>query len=586
MNNLATAYEEYVAQNINCKQIIANLNTALIRYTLPELGFVIPERSAKRFHPNDIEMAIKFASQFTLDEHIAIYLSEAQEKILLNAKISLSNKRQQKKNLKKFIEYIKSFQKITKPSITTKNKRAKLRNTILDLSYIESSKIRKKNKTKISLSLDPQDYPGDINSNKRETKRIKKEIDEFSSFLLTIQNSKFSRRSEIDNLKIILGWLYIKQQSLKEVGLKKLIPVCNIYPKIREFKSHNDYYIAKGEKEQEIKDIAKKVIDFVKDLFAEYQITTKGTRSKYIQTLVNVAKNNYKNITNEDDNENYEDILVIRRLRIFRNKIPKDTKKITISLPTWDVIISCLKELKRRTDLTHYEHNEKKTKSAEAKGLQNFLILGMFTLVPPSRQRVIRELRIGETIKHGAYKNGVFIAKDKLDCPKEAKYYIHLQPEDYKTGYKYGEWLAEFPDQDFDDGTTFYQYLDKWIYEGFRDKLLAEETHNYLFLKEQKSIPLEGADMYSKIRTLFNSTIRQKISPHQLRTIYRTYLEDIGSNQQILNSSAFWMRHSPEIAREVYTKQSLDNKLRPGQKMMSKINSELLNAPHISSSSS
>jgi hypothetical protein len=57
----------------------------------------------------------------------------------------------------------------------------------------------------------------------------------------------------------------------------------------------------------------------------------------------------------------------------------------------------------------------------------------------------------------------------------EARYYIHLQSEDYKTGDSYGEWLGEFPNTEFPDGSRFYDYLNKWLFRGYQDE--AGEWH-------------------------------------------------------------------------------------------------------------
>ena len=584
MSNLGFLYQKYVDKNINNRQFIANLNTAFVRYTLPGLGFVIPERSINRLHKKDIELAIEFASQFAIDKNTLTQLSKAQETTLSATKTTLTNKRQQKKNLGRFIEYIAKAQKVNKLPTKRKKRPPKIEDTIIDLSYIENSKLRKKKKQKIALSFEPQNYPGDIKSNKKELQRIQEEIDNLDIFLSTIQGSCHTTEGNIRMVKTLLGWLYIKEQSLTKVSLSKLVPICNIYPDSLKLNLH-EYFIAKGEKEQKAKEIAKNTILFLKNFFIEYDIPKKTTKALYIAVLVNIAKYNYRNITDEDENGNYEDISVIRRLRIFRKRIPDDPPKIEVPLPKWEIVIECLEELRRRANLKRASSGTYRTKSAIATSLQRFLILGMFTIMPPSRQRVIRELRIGETFKRGKDKNGVFIPLEQLDCPEEASYYIHLQPEDYKTGDKYGEWFGRIPNEKFNDGTTFYQYLDKWIDGGFRDELLKDKTHNYLFLQDEASKPLDSSSMKSKIENIFFSLTKQRVCPHKLRTIFRTYLEDKGASQQQLKSASYWMRHDPETGQKVYTKQTLENKLKPALELIGEINGKLLNASRTSSSS-
>ena len=65
MKNLAEAIKEYQKINLSNKQVISNLNSALIRYTLPQLGFIIPRRSQKRLHPQDLKLALEFSTIVT-----------------------------------------------------------------------------------------------------------------------------------------------------------------------------------------------------------------------------------------------------------------------------------------------------------------------------------------------------------------------------------------------------------------------------------------------------------------------------------------------------------------------------------------
>ena len=587
MSNLALAYDGYVAQNTELK---SKLHTALIRYTLPKLGFVIPERSVGRLQDDDINLAIEFASQFDLDENIGVRLSEAQEKVMSAARISQDNKRQQRKNLKKFIEFIQSIKEGIKLPSKTRKKNQPSRKTVKNLSHVEAAKSKKKQQPKITLSFKPEDYPGDFASNKRELERIEKELDEHSIFLATIQNSPRSWEETLKVTKRLLGWLYLEKQSLveeglnplTEVGLNQLIPVCNIYP-VRGKLSHYEYLDIRYQHQQNAKDKAKESVNFLKNFFIDYGVEKRGAKINYIDALINVAKKQHKGITDEEEYENYEDISVIRRLRILRNKIPKDPKKIELPLPDWKTVGECLEELKRRADLDCTGSGRRKTRLQKAKCLQNFLILGMFVIGAPPRQRVIRELKIGETFKHGSYLDGIFIPRDELSNPEEAMYHIHLQPEDYKTGGVYGEYSTKFEDVTFHDGTTFSQYLDEWIYGGFREEMLKDETHDYLFMKEKKCIPLDKKATADKIRNLFNSTLKQKISPHKLRTIFRTHLENRGASEQEINSFGAIMHHDPKTGRKYYTKQTLDEKLKPAKELLAKINVEMFGSPRTSS---
>ena len=577
MKNLADAFKQYTVEEQNKPQNISNLKTALIRYTLPAFGFVVPSRSSNRFHPNDVDLALEFASGIALDRDICNTLISLQETVLKKAKISLHNARQQRKNLHKFTIFLEE-KKVNEEYIVKEKKVYQAsKKVVKDCSHIEENRKKASPKQEIKLSLNYQDYSGNDLSNKKEINRIKNELNKFESFLPAIQKAKRTRDETVEVMKRLLGWYYIKEnRNLTKVSLQNMIKVFDVNLKVRNFKDRDSHYIARGILIDDAKEEARGVIDFIDSFFCEYEVNSRGTKIKYINSLIALAKYRYLKITDIDECMNYEDIPVIRRLRVFSNRLLKEPQKTNEKLPTWNTVIGVLKELKRRCDNSKYQDGCKKIDTVLASDLQRFLMFGMFTLVPPSRSRVIRELRLGETLKHGLFKDGVFIPKNKLKLGEEAKYYIHLQPEDYKTGNTYGEWRAEFPNVKFKDGTLFYDYLNKWIYEGHRNVLLRNEKHNYLFVGNVKAKPFNKNRINSAIRNMFKSTIKQKVSPHKLRTIYRTYLVNKGASQQELDSCAFWMRHSPEIARKVYTRLTLAQKTNPGLEVTQRLNDELL----------
>ncbi len=575
MKNLAEAIKEYQKINLSNKQVISNLNSALIRYTLPQLGFIIPRRSQKRLHPQDLKLALEFSKSISIKTKLGNELLDAQNKELNQTNLSLTNKRQQKKNLTKFVDFLsKSIDRNNKKDNNKKEKepKKKLREKVVDRTFIEKNRPRKNNKKKITLSFNSSIYPGCVETNQKILNKLEIELKDFENFLDFAGCTQQTKEMYIRQIKILLGWKYNEEKSLQNLSLISLIKPFNINPKIKQYHSINEYYIAKGTIIDSAKEEAKLLINFLNNFFQKYKVNSKSAKHNYVSALISLSKFIYKDITDTNDYENYNDIPIIRRLRIYLNKAKKDNKKIKSNLPEWDIIIQSLKELKRRTDIKN------STNPKEFFNFQRFLILGFFTLIPPSRSRVIRELRIGETLKHGLFKEGIFIPKERLDLREKPKYYIHLQPENYKTGKVYGEWLGEFPNVKFEDGTNFYQYLDRWIYGGIRNLALKNHNHNWLFVGHYTGKILSVTSMRSKIKNIFNSTIGEQISPQKLRTIFRTYLVNKGASQQELESAAFWMRHSNDIAKKVYTQQTLEQKLSPGRAIAEKLNSEILNS--------
>jgi hypothetical protein len=156
------------------------------------------------------------------------------------------------------------------------------------------------------------------------------------------------------------------------------------------------------------------------------------------------------------------------------------------------------------------KYQRKRSLLTQAKSLQRFVLLGLFALVPPSRQRVIRELELGRTLKYGIFEHGRFIPFEKMANPSEAKYYVHLQPEDYKTGDSYGEWLGEFPNTEFPDGSKFYDYLNRWLFQCYQDansewhgmrELIAAPGVKTVFVRDTGTPYTVPAVMTGKIRS-------------------------------------------------------------------------------------
>ncbi len=580
--NLADLYQFYVNQeNINSQEK-SNLNTTLFKYTLPELGFIIPKRSLKRFHQGDIELAINFCKDIYISEDIREKLTSIQEQYFKKNNLSYTIIRHNRRVLKNFFDCLDRVIKRNELPDKFEKKYLSSRIKVADFSLIEQAKVKRKNKKIITLSFDYKNYHGKALNIKKELERIESELFEFEKFLQAIKNSKRTRSNYIKVLKTLLGWQYIKNQDLTKVGINKLIIKYDFYPKRNyipdqnSYENYINYMVSRSEAIDKSREYAKQTIDFINNFFDEYEVKAKRTKEGYICGLIALAKYLYKDITDIEENNNYEDVSVIKRLRIINNSTPNDNKKIQPELPKWDLIIKVLYELKRSCDQTKNTQGRLLPKSTLAYRLQKFLALGFLALVPPPRQRIIRELSLGKTLKHGDYVDGIFIPYEKLVNKSQASYYVHLQPEDYKTGKTYGEWLGKFNNFIFPDGTNFYDYLNRWINEYRAVMLENDPDHGFLFMCSQTKKSHTKSTMSAYISWIFKSTIELNLSPHNLRIIYRTYLADIGADQKILDSSAFWMRHSPKVAKIIYTKQSLDNKLTPGAEAIAAINGKLL----------
>ncbi|OKH34780.1 hypothetical protein NIES2101_38425 [Calothrix sp. HK-06] len=104
--------------------------------------------------------------------------------------------------------------------------------------------------------------------------------------------------------------------------------------------------------------------------------------------------------------------------------------------------------------------------NAIVNNLQMFLSLAFILLIPVDRARTYYELEVGKTFVYGMYKDGRFTPAYKIKDNSQATWYIHLMPENYKTGEIYGESWREMPNIEFLDGTKLYDYINKWLNAG------------------------------------------------------------------------------------------------------------------------
>lgn len=596
-SNLLQAVNYFVA-NTDSKKV-GVFRTSLFKYTLPGLGFECT--SSKRMSSQDIQLAEKFLQTIVFEEDIAQILLDAQKSVVKIANLDGKNKRLHRHNLNKFINFLVERKLIKKidPSVDKPNSNfigEAYTEKVFDKSKSECNKIKQNPKFNVKLSLNPADYQTEeqslINAIK-ETNRIKKELEDLKNFLLKFQRP-YTASHAIRHVLRILGWYYNKGYlSLEDLSLYNIVKQININPSIEDFDSMDKVYVAKGIALEQAKREANKLIKFVEEYIEDRNLVDKD---RPIQIFSNIAKFLYQDITDSCFYKNYEDIPVIKRLRVYSANLPKKPKKIKNVPLKWKEVMLVLESLRRKadTEILYYQRKETKTQSGSkryaqkfqrlntsvASDLQRFLILAFLTLLPPSRSRPIRELRWGETLKHGDFINGHFVSRDDLDLPSQAKYFIHLQPEDYKTGDTYGEVMYEFPNFTFPDGKQFYEYLDRWIYGGERKILLHRKypdlEHNYIFVKFKVGEPMEQYDFSQAIEGTFKKECNLKIYPHVLRDIYRTHLVNSGATLQELEAAAFLMRHSLETAAKDYTQQTIEEKTRPGVDLIHRINSDIL----------
>lgn len=566
------------------------VTSAVNRYLLPAFGFKI---AGSRMTKAEKEGSKTFATSIQLSHLNKNIILEYIESTFEKEQLSKEDRKFPRSHAKTFINFLEENKLIPIVSLLENNSSVKsneeeklfyLKSRVIDKTDIKCE--RKSRRQKITLSFDAQDYlviePSlDKNSIERELKRIKKEFENLEFFLKNERHCRsITAERTIQALEKLWGWLYQnKNLSIKDLNFYLLIGEVSPKKDIEDFEQINQYFIDRGQKELQQKKQAKYIKTLLQEYFIHRKIENSGTKETTVAAVTSLAKYCYKDITDVDNAMDYEDILLIRSLRIYQRNLPKRSKKMIDLRFTWEEVIKVRDRLKQEADIHNYTSLNnggtikfiKRPKTAIATSMQRFLILCFFTVIPPDRARTFRELEIGKTLKHGIRSSSGFTDVENLKDRSSAKYYINLKPEDYKTGDTYGEFWGELPNEVFEDGTTFYEYLNKWIYEGWRDVLLNGLKHNFMFCQSRKGGKIEYGKINYMVSSIFLSKTGIPMFPHRLRHIFCSYINELDISQKERDSIAFWMHHSPEMAKATYTHQDMEQKLQAGVELMRKI---------------
>jgi len=393
----------------------------------------------------------------------------------------------------------------------------------------------------------------------------------------------FTVRNNVKKITRFLGWYKsFYQLPVDELDVYKIIPVINPYVEVPENLSEKNL-LDLAKKELILKNTIKvKVTEFMKALEKFYddylKKSGKGNKREYAQALINLSHFLYKDITDTTEYSKFEDISLINRLRIFMKEISslKEIKKDKIIPFTWEEIKIVCERLRMEASVVYgfdaskinnINKGYKLTKRQRALRLQDFLAIAFFVVMPPDRQKTIRELNFGKTLKYGVRNADLNLFTDYKDLKEgeTPKYYIHLLPHQYKTGKTYGTYWHEINNVKYKNGTTFYDYLDKYLFEGYRDEIAIKET-NDLFIREKTRTSFKDGEYLEThftefIKNIFLRKTKYPLSPHRLRDIFITHINNQNLDENVRKSIAYMMHHDIQTADRSYNQQSSDEKM-------------------------
>lgn len=437
----------------------------------------------------------------------------------------------------------------------------------------------------------PDDY---INQN------LLQDFESYQKYRLSCACSPKTIKDEVSKLYQILGWLHrfknVPLASLRLTSIVEFSPLNILLSKglDRNSQQVKDYFVDQMLTKNEATITANKTLNLIHE-YLDFLGGHSKSREKYVNTVLALAKFIFRNEFGTEDYPEDRDIPVIRKLRDLKKKLAKEGKATPQTIPyekksvPWTKAVEVMEKVRQRhekkctysTTVRDGITRKKRTDYALARDLQDFLSLAFMILIPPDRARTYYELELGRTLVYGHFADGCFMPAKSLNLSDKFKWYIHLQPLDYKTGKIHGEYWGEIPNTVFNNGKCFYEYMLEWLV--LRKIILENSEHNCFFIKKKTALhePLDEKNWNDRIMQLFRREAGVPVAPHQLRSMYITYLNEIGASPNEKRGAAIAMHHTEQMQEKVYNRQGVESKLAPivqrhaqeTSKLLKKINS-------------
>ena len=428
------------------------------------------------------------------------------------------------------------------------------------------------------------------------------ELKLFERFRSENHNCSFRTiQKDISIIYRILGWLHrYKDIPLEDLSLDLIIKFIKLnvfYSHFRDEKgeiNYQDYVNRKAMVRQEAVELAnenRKLIEEYLDFIGGHP----NTKVIVIGLCIAVAKFIFRGEIGTDEYINDTDLPIVRRLNQLSNIFSKKAKSTLPSVAhadksiSWQETFNILEVLRKRIHClkTEYVYIPKQTnkqrickklrsKNAIINDLQIFLSLAFMVLIPTDRARTYYELEIGKTFVYGIYKDGKFTPVEKLQDKTVAIWYIHLMPDDYKTGKIYKEYWGIMPNIQFDHNHNLYSYIDKWINEG--RQYGGKCNHDYFFRQIKRYKALTTVDWNVRIKAIFVQETGIPVTPKELRKMYITHLNNKGATNTELKGAAYAMHHSQKMQEGVYNSQTIMDRVQPIQEFNERMFKEVFNS--------
>jgi hypothetical protein len=383
------------------------------------------------------------------------------------------------------------------------------------------------------------------------------------------QNNNCSQGTITSNMKTIyqmLGWLHrYKDLPLEELSLKSIINFIELNVPLGKYKYHQHIF-QKAAIRQEAIDLANNNINLVQE-YLDFVGGHPSTKLKVIECYIAVAKFVFRNELNYDEYINAIDLPIIKRLNLLHSSLKKIAKSTPPSIAyedksiSWEQALNVLEICRKKADARKSDCGRERKEVSIVNDLQTFLSLAFMLLIPVDRARTYYELEIGRTFVYGLYKGGRFTPASKMHDQNLATWYIHLMPNDYKTGKSYGEYWGEMPNTQFSDGKKLYEYIDTWLNHG---REYEQKCNHNRFFRGSRTYDEMNSDGWNyRIKNIFIYEIDVPVSPKELRKMYVTDLNNQKATNAELKGAAKAMHHSQNMQEKIYNSQSILDSIAP-----------------------
>lgn len=544
---------------------LAQIQTALLRYVLPAMGFPAPK--GKKITELEKQSGLRTLKQTPLER-----LQEAPEileRLFASASLSKGNQRIQRHTLNRFVSWCHSqpWWAISASQKTVERTERKEKNK-------QSRPIRRKKKKSYGLRA---------TKGNQIPQQLQQEINDFHEFRVNpptqapVSSVKAeTAKNDLKNIDLFLGWLHHhKEMPIDQLNLRRFIPewVGSGYENVEQ----GDQLVP-----EPLGDI-QEYIDWLQPNVFEDNVENRDRGSQYtvinvLQTSIAVTKFLFHKQNLSRLKINYENLPEIQALRQEIRKVrrsiqsePPITHELK-QLPDWAEFLRLVETLRLECEpssLIKSLHSKERSKqssrtlSAIALSLQRFLMVAFYAYLPLRSRITYRYLKFfvsddpREVMNYLILKDGYLFFYDGI-------WWIKLFGSLHESDKRKRPPVLKVPNLTYPDKTTFYDYLNAWLIDYSCSKEDVEKRglracfnpeHPFVFTKKNGESYENATDFTNVIRNAAYRIIGKPVTPNAIKSMFASYMQSQGYSEALISSLVNSTDYSNDELRRVYSEQ-------------------------------